>query len=189
MEVTMKKQPGNIMHQRCRFPRAVRRDTEDSHYRSVGVLDRENMVSASKQDHQSWKDLILNAWAILLRCYVRNDNVSFLTLCDALGHCDTRSTTMKSGSAQEYEAMILQYQLFDNLRLLHIHAVGSEKCSDDDLKDALITTAVHFSALCSRSPLQENEQLLLSARTEKVVPTNKARSFSAVYHQENLAYD
>lgn len=181
----MQKQSRAILHQHCHFPTAIRRDIKESQYRIIGIFDLEDTVTASEQDRQPPRDLVLTVWAILLRYYVRNDIVAFLTLCESLGHCYIASTISKSCFGEDIEAVMLQYQLFDNLLLHDIRASEPTKCTDLEMGDMRISTMVRFSSLCATSSLQGNEMHSLSTRVEDAVAMNNVRLLFTAYHQDS----
>lgn len=183
----MQKQSKATLHQHChcQFPTAIRRDRKKSQYRTIAIFDREDTATAWEQDRQPRRDLFLKVWAILLRYYVRNDIVAFLTWCDSLGHCDVASTGSKSCFGEETEAVMLQYQLFDNLVLHDIRASEPTKCTDHEMGDVRISTMVRFSSLCATSSLQGNEMHSLSTRAEDAVAMNNVRLLFTAYHQDS----
>ena len=162
----MEKQPKAMLHQHCHFPRAIRRDTKELQYKTIGIFDREDAVTALEQHRQPLRDLVLNVWAILLRYYVQSDNVAFLVWSGSLGHDAVESTESKSCFGDEIEAVTLQYQLFDNLLLHDVRPSQSTKCTDHEMGDVRINTLVRFSSFCASSSLQEHEVNTSSTRAE-----------------------
>lgn len=175
VEVAPQKQPKAMLHQHCHFPTAVRWDMNKFRYRTIGIFDREDTITGWEHDRQSLRDLVLNAWAVLLRYYVRNDIVTFLTLADSLGHHDIGSTKSESCYGEDTEAMVLQYQLLGNLLLQDIRTSESTKCTDHEVGDARINTVVRFSSLCPKSLLPGNEVHWVSTRTEDAVIMDNVR--------------
>ena len=155
-----------LLHQHCHFPTATRRTLKESHFRAIGVFDQEDSVTAWERDCQRLRDSVLNAWAILLRYYVRNDIVAFLTLSNSLGHHGIGDAKSKSCFGEETETVILQYQLLDNLQIHEIRPSESTKCTNHDMGDVRINTVVRFSRSCAKGSLQRTEIRSISTRAE-----------------------
>ena len=171
----MQKQPKAIWHQHCHFPTAVRRDMKESQYKTIGIFDRGDTVTAWRQDRQPLRDLVLNAWAVLLRYYVGNDIVAFLTLTDSQGHYGVGGTESKSCFGDDSEAVVLQYHFFDNLLLHDIRAFESTKCTEYEMGDVRINTVVRFLSLCATGSLQKDQTHYLPTRAEDAVALNNVR--------------
>ena len=155
-----------LLHQHCHFPTAIRRTLKESHFRAIGVFDQGNSVTAWERDCQRLRDSVLNAWAILLRHYVRNDIVAFLTFSNSLGRHGIGDAKSKSCFGEETETVMLQYQLLDNLQIHEIRPSESTECTNHDMGDVRINTLVRFSRSCAKSSLQRTERHPISTRAE-----------------------
>lgn len=175
----MEKPQEELIHQRCQLPVSLRKIIESSHYRDIGLFDTPEIDAAWAQNRRISKDLIQFAWAILLRCYVRNDTVSFLRLSNPLGPFDDGSPAAMPvlEEVEEDNAVILQYRLFDNLRLLGIHVEDLMRCTKYEMRDLQMNTAVRFLTLRSKGPLHGNKHNSLSAGFEEDTSLNNVRLF------------
>ena len=171
----MQKQTKPILHQHCQFPTAVRRDMKESQYKTINIFEREDTITAWQQDRQTLREVVLNAWAVLLRYYVGNDIVAFLALTDPQGHYDVGSTESESCFGEDTEAVVLQYHFFDNLLLHDIRAIESTKCTGYEMGDVRVNSVVRFLSLCAPGSLQGNQTHLLPTRAEDAVALNNVR--------------
>ena len=146
-----------LLHQHCHFPTAIHWTLKGSHFRAIGVFDQEDSVTAWERDPQRLRDSVLNAWAILLRYYVRNDIVAFLTFSNPPGYHDLGDAESKPYFGEETEVMVLQYQLLDNFQVHQIRPSESTKCTNHDMGDVRINTVVRFSRFYAKSTLQRTE--------------------------------
>ena len=159
-------QQNALQHQHCHFPTAIRPTLKESHFRAIGVFDQEDSVTVWERDCQRLRDSVLNAWAILLRYYVRNDIVAFLTFSNAPGHHGIGDAKWKSCFGEETEIAMLQYQLLDNLQIHEIRPSESTKCTNHDMGDVRINTMVRFSRSSAKNSLQRTEIHSISTRAE-----------------------
>ena len=164
-----------LLHQHCHFPTAIRRTLKESQLRAIGVFDQENSVAAWEPDCQRLRDSVLNAWAILLRHYVRNDIVAFLTFSNSPSRHGIGDAKSKFCFGEETEIVMLQYQLLDNLQIHEIRPSESTKCTSHDMGDVRINTLVRFSRSCARSSLQRTEIHPISTRAEDASAMNNVR--------------
>lgn len=123
-------------------------------------------MTAWEWDRQHLRDSVLNAWAILLRYYVRNDIVTFLTFSNSLGHHGIGDANSKPSFGEETEVVMLQYQLLDKLQIHEIRPSESTVCTNHDMGDVRINTVVRFSTSCAKSSLQRTEIHSISTRAE-----------------------
>ncbi len=170
-------QQQKALHQHCHFPTAIRRTLKDSHFRAIDVFNQEISGTAWEQDCQGLSNSVLNAWAILLRYYVRNDIVAFLTFSGSLGHHGVGDTKSKSCSEEENEIVMLQFQLFDNLQLHEIRPSESTKCTNHDMGDVRINTVVRFSKKYAKSSLQRTGTHSIPTRAEDASAIKNVRLF------------
>lgn len=164
-KITMQHQKA-LRHPHCRFPTAIRRTLKESHFRAIGVFDQGDGVTAWEQDSQRLRDSVLNAWAILLRYYVRNDLVAFFTFSNSPGHHGIGDAKSKSCFGEETEIVMLQYQLLSNLQIHEIRPSESTKCTHHDMGDVRINTVVRFSRSCAKNSLQRTEIHSISTRAD-----------------------
>ena len=164
-KITMQQQKA-LQHQHCHFPTAIRRTPKESHFRAISVFDQQDGVTAWERDCQHLRDSVLNAWAILLRHYVRNDIAAFLTFSNSPGPHGIGDAKWKSCFGEETEILMLQYQLLDNLRIHEIRPTESTKCINHDRGDLRINTVVRFTRSCAKSSLQRTEIHSISTRAE-----------------------
>ena len=155
-----------LQNQRCHFPTATRRTLKESHFRAIGVFDQEYGVIAWERDSRRLRDLVLNAWAILLRHYVRNDIVAFLTFSNSPCHHGIGDAKWKLCLGEEIEIVMLQYQLLDDLQIHEIRPSESTKYTNHDMGYVRINTLVRFSRSCDKCSLQSTEMNSMSARAE-----------------------
>ena len=158
----MQKQPDTTLHHRCHFPTAIRQNTRGLQFGNINIFDPEDNVTAWELDRLPLRDLVLNAWAILLHCYVRTETVTFFTLSDSLDHHGIGSTESKSCLGKEIEAVRLQYQLIDNLLLHELRPSGTTNATNHKIGDTPIHTVIHFCGRPATGSLQENILLTLS---------------------------
>lgn len=156
-----------LMDKSCHFPTTVRKGVDNCCYRSILVFNHETMTTSWAQDHRSLKSLIQDAWAGLLRCYVRNDNVSFLSLSNPSERCDRKSTSARPCFGEGSEALVLQYRLTNNLILRYVHVSESEVVTVNGFEDLRVNTAVRFMSSCGRDVLEEDSQHPPSAGNEE----------------------
>ena len=162
----MQKQPEATLHHRYHFPTVIHQNTRGFQFRNIGIFDREDNVTAWKLDRLPLRDLVLNAWAILLRCYVRSETITFLTVSDSLGPYDIGSTKSKLCLGEDIEAVRLQYQLSDDLLLHEMCPYETTNATDYKIGDAPVHTMIHFSSWRTTSTLQENQSHTLSTIAE-----------------------
>ena len=155
-----------LQHQHCHFPTATRRTLKESHFRAIGVFDKEYDVIAWERDSQCLRDSVLNAWAILLRHYVRNDIVAFLTFSNSPCHHGISDAKWKSCLGEETEIVVLQYQLLDDLQIHEIRPFETTKYTNHDVGGARINTLVRFLRSCDKCSLQSTGMDSMSARAE-----------------------
>ena len=163
------------LHQHCHFPTAIHRTLKESHFRAIGVFDQEDSGISWERGPQRPRDSLLNAWAILLRYYVRNDIVAFLTFSNPPGHHDLGDTESKPCFGEETEVMVLQYQLPDNLQVHQIRPSESIKCTNYNMGDVRINTVVRFSRYYAESTLQRNEIHSISNEAEEASAMKNVR--------------
>lgn len=159
------------LHQHCHFPTTIHWALKESHFKAIRVFDQEDSVTAWERDPKRLRDSVLNAWAILLRYYVRNDIVAFLSFSNSPGYHGIGDAESKSSFGEETEVMVLQYQLLDNFPIHEIRPSESTKCTNHDMVDVRINTMVRFSRTYAKSTLQ---------RTEKDPILNEAEEASAM---------
>ena len=155
-----------LQHQHCQFPTATRRTPKESHFRAIGVFDPEDDVIAWEWDYQRLKDSVLNAWAILLRHYLRDETVAFLTFSNSPRHHSIGDAKWKFCFGEETEIAMLQYQLLDDLQIHEIRPSESTKCTNHDMGDVRINTLVRFSRSCDKYSLQSTDIDSMLARAE-----------------------
>ena len=173
-KITMQQQEA-LLHQHCNLPTAIHRTLKKSHFRAVGVFDQEDSVTAWERDCQRLRDSVLNAWAILLRYYVQNDIVSFLTFSNPPSYHGIGDAKSKSCFGEETEIVMLQYQLIDNLQIHQIRPSDSTKCTNHDIGDVRINTVVQFSRCYAKSTLQRTELHPISPRAEEASAMKNVR--------------
>ena len=164
-----------LLHQHCHFPTAIRRTLRESQFRAINIFDQEISVAAWERDCQRLRDSVLNAWAILLRHYVRNDIVAFLTFSHSPGRHDIGDAKSKPCFGEKTEIVMLQYQLLDSLQIHEIRPSESTKCTNHDMGDARINTVVRFSRSCPKSSLQRTEIHPVSTGAEDASAMNNVR--------------
>ena len=169
-KITMQQQKAPL-HQHCHFPTAIHWTLKESYFRAIGIFDQEDSVTAWERDPKCLRDSVLNAWAILLRCYVRNDIVAFLTSSNPPGYHGVGDAESKSCFGEKTEVVVLQYQLLDNFQVHEIRPSGSTKCTNHAMGDVRINTMVRFFSTYAKSTLQ---------RTEKDPMLNEAEEASAM---------
>ena len=179
-KITMQQQKA-LLHQHCHFPTTIRRSLKESHFRAIGVFDQKDSLTSWERDCQRLRDSVLNAWAILLRYYVRNDIVAFLTFSNSPGHYGIGDPRSKSCFGEESEIVMLQYQLHDNLQIHEIRPSKSTKCTNPDMEDVRINTVVRFPRSWVKSSLQRTEIHSISTRAQDASALKNVRlSFTNV---------
>ena len=164
-----------LQRQHCHFPTAIRRTLKESHFNAIGVFDHEDGVTPWERDCQRLRDSVLNAWAILLHYYVRNDIVAFLTFSNSPDHHGIGDAKWKSCFGEENEIVILQYQLLDNLQIHETRPSKSTKCTNHYMGDVRINTMVRFSRSYAKSSLQRTGIHSISTRAEDALAMKNVR--------------
>lgn len=173
-KITMQQQKA-LLHQHCHFPTAIRRTLKKSQLRAIDIFDQEISVAAWERDCRRLRDSVLNAWAILLRHYVRNDTVAFFTVSNSPGCHGIGDTKSTSCFGEETEIVALQYQLLDGLQIHEICPSESTKCTNYDVGDVRINTLVRFSRSCAKSCPQRTEIQPVSTGAEDASAVNNVR--------------
>jgi hypothetical protein len=142
--------PEDLILQHCHFPTSARRDVEDSYYEAVSIFDHGGACADLGTKLGSLEELVQTAWAILLHSYLRGDIISFAVLSSCQNH--------------DYEALVLQYQIFDECRLEDVRPTGSWKSTRQTLKKTQVNTAINLLSSPFRKIGQRNREIL--QRTE-----------------------
>ena len=140
-----KHSPEELVLQHCHFPTSRRRQIKADLYHCVTVFDDATIWTALGKSLECLEDLILAAWAILLRSYLRNDTVTFAVFSEDQPCCDQK---ISNGTAlrANTEAIVLQYEVADQCQVKDIHATACWKSNREVLETAHINTAVNLLA-------------------------------------------
>lgn len=185
----MNKSEEELVERRCRFPTAVRRDVDDTHYRSLRVFDHNAIIASSAYDHHSLRRLMQNVWAILLRCYLRNDIVSFLGLSDTSYTNHSRSNLERPWFTEGHDALFLQYQLLDDSKLHEIFAFEPIRVTTHVLRGLRLNTAVRCMTEYHGNSPKKSGQCSISMSKEKII-LDDVCLLSALYsHRLETVYE
>lgn len=136
----------HITQQNCRFPVPIQRCEDIHHQGTVAVTDNQNFIPGSEANFEHLEALLTNAWAILLRRYVRKNSLYFVVLSNGLGVTNNQQTK----TPYDVEAIAVYYQIFEDTLLSDICPSVSHRCSKEELDFKQTNTAVAFS-LCDQS--------------------------------------
>ena len=132
--------------QHCRFPTSPQRDIGSRLCDSVTVFHDDTILPALGGSFEFSKDLILAAWALLLRAYLRNDFIAFAVLLDDQASCCYQNDTNGTSFNANTEASVLQFQFADHFQVKDVHAAVYRNSSRQVLKTNHINTAINLSA-------------------------------------------
>ena len=164
-----------LLHKYCHLPTAFHRTLKKSHFRAVGVFHQEDSLTAWERDCERLRDSVLKAWAILLRYYVQNDIVSFLTFFNPPSYHGIGDAKSKSCVGEETEIVMLQYRLIDNLQIHEIRPSESTKCTSHDMGDVRMNAVVQFPKCHDKSTLQRTELHPILTRAEEASAMKNVR--------------
>ncbi|MCJ1281400.1 hypothetical protein MMC26_000719 [Xylographa opegraphella] len=127
--------------QHCRFPISSQRNIEDRTYDVVSAFPDGATLPALGKGFESSKDLVLAAWALLLRTYLRNGSVAFAVISgDQALYSDQRSANGVPLSEGTGVSVVL-FQCTDECRLKDIRVAASWRSTEPTLKASNINTA------------------------------------------------
>ena len=150
MHLATKETSEDLILQQCHFPISARRDVTSHHYETISVSDHSRFRTSLGKSFGPLDEVVLAAWAILLRSYSRRNNVSFVVFLGSKGHKYLRNFTDDIPLQGNAEALVLQYDIFDGCLIQDVHASACRKCSRACLKKTQINTAFN---LLSSAPL------------------------------------
>jgi hypothetical protein len=136
--MALEEYPEDLILQHCHFPTSARRNVEDTYYETVSIFDYGGVCADLGTKLGSLEELVQASWAILLHSYLRGDIISFAVLTSWQNH--------------DYEALVLQYQIFDECRLQDVRPTGSWKSTVQALKKTQVNTTIKLL----NSPFQKN---------------------------------
>ncbi|KAL8726064.1 MAG: hypothetical protein Q9166_006943 [cf. Caloplaca sp. 2 TL-2023] len=147
------------MQQHCQFPTSTKKLASKHQYRNVALSTMEKVAHAWDKDYRSQKERLRAAWAILLRCYTRNDVVSFAELSMSFEGTgpEEQQESIAGGQA---DVVAWQYDIPDSLRLDNVRPHRRDSCTVENLKGRRVNTVVLFSVPFSMIWDQENGRSL-----------------------------
>lgn len=134
-----------FVHQHCAFPTITRASGKTSSYKTVNLSD-----DGSISEQGGWGDAelekeLLTIWAILLRFYVVNDIVAFLSIAPIAD--DTPKDVTKDAQlegALQRSRIHLCYDIPDHIRLCDVKVAFKDSYKTGEI-NATVNTAVAFS--------------------------------------------
>lgn len=120
------------------------------HYETIPVSDHSRFRASSGKSFGPLDEVVLAAWAILLRNYFRRNIVSFAVLLGSKGLKYLGNVTDDIPLQGDAEALVLQYDIFDGCPIQDVRPSVCRKCSRAGLKKTQISTAFN---LLSSAPL------------------------------------
>lgn len=155
------------------FPGAPRREINDHSYESFSISIREESYSPLGKRRVPWEDLLQAAWALLLRCYLQDDTISFAVLLRG----QSGSTSKKQANT---DVLVLQYQVPEACQLKDIRVAKFWKTTREVLKTSQINTALNVLTPLS-GPM--NEELTKLTASQYNLPMNNTVSLSSLASQ------